>query len=291
MKEIIIPETYNYIAAFLTLSCNLRCSYCINKFGNTNYKKGLMTDKQWVEGLNRIVSRDDLPITIQGGEPSLHPDFIYIINNIKSELNVDILTNLRFNVDKFISEVNPNRLKRNSPYASIRVSYHPETMLLLPLIKKVLILKKAGFSIGIWTIVHPQYLIEITKAKKLCIHEGIDFRVKEFLGIYNNKLYGKYKYPGACNKKFRTKPVKCITTELIIGPTGNIYRCHNDLYGNMPIIGHLLDDNEFEIKDHFRYCGFYGFCNPCDVKIKTNRYQIYGHTSVEIKKYEKSFNN
>lgn len=30
MKEIIIPDSYNYIAVFLTLSCNYRCSYCIN---------------------------------------------------------------------------------------------------------------------------------------------------------------------------------------------------------------------------------------------------------------------
>ena len=32
MKPIIIPQTYNYIATFLSLACNLRCSYCINYF-------------------------------------------------------------------------------------------------------------------------------------------------------------------------------------------------------------------------------------------------------------------
>jgi hypothetical protein len=29
-------------------------------------------------------------------------------------------------------------------------------------------------------------------------------------------------------------------------------------------------------------CYNFGDCNPCDVKIKTNRFQEYGHTSVEI---------
>jgi len=34
--------------------------------------------------------------------------------------------------------------------------------------------------------------------------------------------------------------------------------------------------------DEYRECYFYGDCNPCDVKIKTNRFQQYGHTSVDI---------
>jgi len=40
--------------------------------------------------LNRLDCPVDLPITLQGGEPSLHPDFIWIIKNIKKSLNIDI---------------------------------------------------------------------------------------------------------------------------------------------------------------------------------------------------------
>src|SRR3989344_5347620 len=128
MKDLIIPNTYNYIAAFLTFDCNYNCSYCINYFGDSKFVKKLLSGKDSVKGLNRIISRDDLPITLQGGEPSLHPDFIYIVNNLKPELKLDILTNLQFDIDEFISKVDPNRVKRNALYSSIRVSFHPEQM-------------------------------------------------------------------------------------------------------------------------------------------------------------------
>jgi len=49
MKPIQIPESHNYIAAFLTLACNLRCSYCINKFETGHLEKNRLTGEQWVE--------------------------------------------------------------------------------------------------------------------------------------------------------------------------------------------------------------------------------------------------
>ena len=52
---------------------------------------------------------------------------------------------------------------------------------------------------------------------------------KDYLGFYDNKLFGKYKYPEAvaCNMK---KNVQCRTTELLMGPTGEIYKCTRDVY-------------------------------------------------------------
>lgn len=281
MKSIIIPDTYNYIASFLTFSCNYHCRYCINYFGESKFAMGkILSGEKWVKGLNRIISRKDLPITLQGGEPSLHPNFIYIINNIKPELNIDILTNLQFDVENFIKKVDPNRIKRKSLYPSIRVSFHPEQMNLGRLITKTLKMIDAGFSIGIWGVIHPKYEREILIAKEKCIKLKIDFRIKEFLGEYNGKLYGTYKYPDAFNKKPQKK-VKCKTTELIIGTNGNIYRCHSDLYEGRKPIGNILDE-QFIIENKFIECNYFGYCNPCDIKVKTNRFQKFGHTSVEI---------
>lgn len=280
MKDIILPSTYNYIAVFLTLDCNYHCSYCLNYFGEFKVNNKHLSGQDWVRGLNRIIADDDLPVTLQGGEPSLHKDFIYIINNLKSELSVDILTNLQFNIDDFIRQVNPAKLKRKSPYASIRVSYHPGVMNLQETIDKTLKMLKAGFYIGIWGILHPAKNKVILKAKAKCQKLGIDFRTKEFLGEYNGRLYGTYKYPGACGKNFMRK-VLCKTTELIIGPDGGIFRCHSDLYSSRISIGHLLDP-KFRIKNVFRECDTFGHCNPCDIKIKTNRFQQFGHTSVNM---------
>ena len=115
----------------------------------------MLSGEEWVKGLNRLNSRLDLPITLQGGEPSLHPDFIYIINNLKPRFSMDILTNLQFDPEEFIGKVNPKRLRRDAPYASIRVSFHPEEVRIETLIQKTLKMRDAGFSIGVWGILHP----------------------------------------------------------------------------------------------------------------------------------------
>lgn len=281
MKNIYVPETYNYIGIFLTFGCNLNCSYCINKFEHNLKKRKSSSCKDWVKHLNRIESRLDLPITLQGGEPSIHPDFIYIINNVKPTLNVDILTNLQFDIEDFIKKVDPERVKRNAPYASIRVSYHPETMDLDDTIDRTLKMLKAGFSIGIWGVRHPIYEEHIKAAQAKATERGIDFRTKEFLGEYNGRTLGTYKYPGACDKKFKKK-VLCKTTEFLVDPEGSVFRCHHDLYKGVNPIGNLFNP-DFEVQDVYRDCDYFGYCNPCDIKIKTDRFQQYGHTAVDIK--------
>lgn len=185
-------------------------------------------------------------------------------------------------MDRFIREINPNRLNRNAPYPNIRVSFHPNYMDLEKLVYEVLKLQGAGFSIGIFGILHPKFKNEILKAKEKCRKLNIDFRTKEFLGEFNGWIYGTYLYPDAIGSN-RQKRCFCRTSELIIGPDGSIYRCHRDLYKNSAPIGSLLDP-DFKIEDIFRECASFGDCNPCDIKIKTNRMQIFGHTSVEIRK-------
>lgn len=282
LKKLQLPEKYNYIACFLTLACNLKCDYCINLYGSGNrLNKSIISGKKWVEILNRLICPRDLPLTLQGGEPSLHPDFIWIIKNIREDLNIDILTNLCFDIDEFTAQINPSRLRRNAPYPNIRVSYHPPYMNLDELIKKVLKMQWAGFSIGIFAILHPKFKNEVLDTQKKCRDLGIDFRPKEFLGDFNRQIYGTYLYPNAVSNNKR-KRCLCRTSELIIGPNGDVFKCHNDLYKNFPSLGNLSDP-DFKVEHTFRECNYFGACNPCDIKIKTNRFQAYGYTSVEIK--------
>ncbi|MDP6525412.1 MAG: radical SAM protein [Kiritimatiellia bacterium] len=284
MKELTIPERYNYIAVFLTLACNLKCPFCINDFSDKTEGYSLIPADKWIEGLNRIVSRPDLPVTLQGGEPSLHPGFIDIINGLRPDLNIDILTNLQFDVDEFMEAVSPSRVHRDAPYASIRASYHPRQMDYEELKAKVLKLLENDYSVGIWAVQHPGMLAEIEWAREDAVNAGIDFRVKDFLGYHDGQRHGVYKYEEALSGE--ASSVECRTSELIIGPSGDVFRCHADLYQGRAVIGHICDEL-FDIEDVFRQCGCFGLCNPCDVKTKTNRYQEFGHTSVEIE-WEKS---
>lgn len=280
LPQLYMPASFNYIGVFLTLDCNLHCSYCINRFGALAPVGRKLSGNEWLRGLNRLVSRPDLPVTLQGGEPTLHTDFYAIANGIRPDLAIDLLTNLEVNIDHFMAEILPERFKRFSPYASIRVSYHPETMKIEALAAKVLQLQNAGYSIGIWGVLHPELEKEIKQAQEYCLGLGIDFRTKEFLGEFGGVMHGVLSYPDACNR-VPHDPVECRTTELIVGPGGDVFRCHGDLYEGRKPFGHILDP-DFTIDPGFRACSNYGFCNPCDVKLKTNRFQTFGHTSVEI---------
>lgn len=276
-----LPMRINYIGAFLTLRCNLRCPYCINRFGDCATPPPLLSGAEWLRGLNRITPRPDLPVTLQGGEPSLHPDFYQILQGLRPDCAIDLLTNLQFDEDRFMDQIPPARLRRDAPYASIRVSYHPSQMDLAVLKRKVLKMLVKGYSIGIWAVRHPESERQVVRARDECLAAGIDFRFKEFLGLHQGRLHGSYSFPEAVGSAQRRR-VECRSTELLIGPSGDCYRCHSDLYAGRIPYGHITDP-ELELSERFRPCEVFGDCNPCDVKVKTNRFQEFGHTSVEIK--------
>ena len=282
-------DHHNYVAFFLTLACNLKCPYCINLHkGNSrldqSHRKNLDVDA-WISAANRLVLRDDLPLTLQGGEPSLFNGFYRFVNEVKPDIKMDLMTNMMFNVDDFIRNVPVWRFTREAPYASIRVSYHPGQNDIDLLIAKTLKMQDAGFKIGLYAIEHPDESVRqhILEVQQRCQKLGLDFRFKEFLGMFNGILHGSFLYPGSVDGG-KTKNSACRTTEIIVDPAGFVYKCHADLYNARNPIAHILD-NEFneDCIDEFRECNWFGTCNPCDVKVKTNRFQIYGHTSVEIR--------
>lgn len=281
---------HNYVAFFLTLACNLSCPYCINRHGDVSAVSGRphMSAANWVAAANRLVLRDDLPLTLQGGEPTLHNGFFRIVNEVKPEIKMDLMTNLMFDVDSFIKNVPVWRFTREAPYAAIRVSYHPGQNDIDDLIAKTCVLQDAGFRIGLYGIEHPDPEIRkhILGVQERCLRLGLDFRLKEFLGEYTNHLYGTFKYQDCVNGS-TLKRCLCRTSELITDPAGYVYKCHADLYSGRNPVAHILDDNFNEDAiDEFRECLCYGSCNPCDVKVKTNRFQVFGHTSVEIQDIE-----
>lgn len=278
MHNIKIPDSYNYIGCFLTFACNLKCSYCINRFKQANPKYKQLSGDEWIRGLNNIVTREDLPITLGGGEPTLHPDFYKIVNGVRG--NIDLLTNAQFDIDTFTKNIDRDRLKRDAKYASIRISYHLETMWLTNTINKVRKLQDKGYSVGVWIVNHPKDYNMLKICKSEFDKVGIDCRMKEFLGVYKGKLYGSYKYPSAMDGV--SKRCMCKPSEMLIAPNGDIHRCHYELYNNCRGYAHILDNGVKLIDTHME-CNTYGKCNPCDIKSKFDRFQVSGHCSVSIK--------
>lgn len=149
-------------------------------------------------------------------------------------------------------------------------------------------MQDAGFRVGLYGIEHPAPEIHghIKEVQLRCQKLGLDFRTKEFLGQSDDIIYGTFKYEGCVNGATLKRCI-CKTTEIIVDPAGNVFRCHADLYKAREPIAHVLDEDfSGGSIDQFRGCDNYGDCNPCDVKVKTNRFQIYGHTSVEIREIQ-----
>jgi hypothetical protein len=275
---------HNYVAFFLTFACNLNCAYCINCHGQSRPIQKSMEPEEWIKAANRLVLRDDLPLTLQGGEPTLYKGFYKLVNEVREDIQMDLMTNMMFEVKEFIKNVPLWRFSREAPYAPIRVSYHPGQNNIDDLIRKTVTMQDAGFRVGLYGIEHPENEIRehILDAQERCLKLGIDFRTKEFLGCYKGRYYGTIKYDDCVAAK-TLKHCDCKTTEILIDPSGYAYRCHSDLYKGRNPIGHISEPGFTEESiEIFRACDFYGACNPCDVKVKTNRFQIFGHTSVEI---------
>lgn len=288
MLKIEPKPRHNYVAFFLTLACNLKCPYCINLHdGGSRYQQAKRTSlsvDEWIRAANSLVLRSDLPLTLQGGEPTLYKGFYRFVNEVRADIKMDLMTNLMFDVDPFIRNVPVWRFTREAPYAAIRVSYHPGQNHIDDLIRKTLLMQEVGFRIGLYGIEHPDQTIRrhILEVRDRCLSLGLDFRTKDFLGKHNGRLYGTFKYENCVSNEAMKKCV-CRTSEVIVNPGGYVYRCHADLYNGRTPIAHIMDSNfSEEAIDQFRECHYYGDCNPCDVKVKTNRFQIFGHTSVEI---------
>lgn len=256
-----LPESLNYVAVFLTLSCHLNCSYCINDPNQANQRKDIfkkekvaLSPEEWALGLSRIPVREDLPITLQGGEP-----MVYWRGKGVGELleklphKFDLLTAFPQKAENFVASLNGQiaKLQRQADYPSIRVSYHPEQMEKLwhglgieELASRCADLEKYGFrvsgdkadsDVGIYMVAHPENRLSAEKRQALA--GKVPFVEKEFLGEHEGELFGTYLYPystnllssGAWNS---TLSCECRTTELLLDPLGFVWGCHFHLYEN-----------------------------------------------------------
>lgn len=257
-----LPESLNYIGLFLTLECNLNCSYCINdplQAGRRSIlfpiqpaeRKSLSPD-EWARALNRLPFRPDLPITLQGGEPMLYWKGLglgLLLEQVPHYF--DLLTNFASKPEHFVKNLRgqQKKLQRDAPYPSIRVSYHAEEMNrtwngrgFAELVDRCAALAALGFrvspvkaesDVGIYMVAHPENVV--TPEMEATYGQRVPFETKEFLGVHANVLHGHYLYPFSTDllaRHFARAPLECEcrTTELLIDPLGFVWGCHYYLY-------------------------------------------------------------
>jgi len=247
-----LPSIYNYIGILITLRCNFRCSYCLN----WRINKIERNEQFWLDAIDRIDT--DLPITLSGGEPSIHKAFFPLLFDLNKKF--DILTNLTFDVDCFIKNVSVDRFQNDKGYAPIRVSYHPGFSEKINVIERVRKLMDAGFRVGLYVVETEENKSTIEGLRKI---DWLDLQVKPYLE-HDVKIE-------------ETQEIRCAISELLVGPDGNIYKCHRDLYkGEHPLGDLLITDPNY----CFRMCFNADECHPCDTKEKRDRFGNPGYTSV-----------
>ena len=279
-----LPLDVNYAELYFTFRCNLSCQYCINGLDVAQRMQPELAVGELADGINRI-DFGAIPLTIGGGEPTQREDFYELLESIRPDIGLDLLTNLQFDVDQFMSLVKPERFNNyvdllRKAYKSIRVSYHPQQVNAAELVQKVALLQSRGFRIGIFGISHPLNMNANIEMSELAREAQVYFFIKDFLGTYGGKTFGFYKYPEALNGGQRT--CVCKTTELLIGSDGRIYRCHRDLYRSEYAVASILDA-DLQLHSEYRACDKFGECNACDVKWKVNRFLSMGKCSVDIR--------
>ncbi len=288
LKPIALPSDYDYVACYLTDFCFLKCAYCITDHNGTAFTSGkenkyyALGVEKWLEAFSRIQFPDGVVPTLQGGEPFLYRKIWELIE--ESPVPLDILTALPPVVkrDKFKALSNLKSLNRGAPYPNVRVSYHIGQNNIEDLAPRVAELQDL-VSIGIFLVDHPGHPEESARARKICDEHGVLFKTKEYLGYWEGKLYGNYKFDDACVGHVTRPLVYCRNSVLIIAPSGDVYRCHSDLYHkrNDLLVGNITDPN-FQVNHSHEPCAVYGLCSECDVKVKNNHLQNFGYTSVDI---------
>lgn len=263
LPKLVLPPSLNYVACFLTLDCNLNCGYCINdpeQRGDrrkvfeikTDALRSEMTPEEWVLALSRLPVKDDLPVTFQGGEPTIYWKGLglgTILTGIESK--ADLLTNLVVRPQGFSSRLRGQigKFKRPLPYPSVRASYHAKEMKRVfgdrafeRLVDHCMELGQLGLTVtpdhrtsdvGIYMVDHPEN--EITEADREYAAGKVPVFVKDFLGVGDGELYGQYAFPYSTDLISRnlhetTLECECKTTELLIDPLGFVWRCHYYLY-------------------------------------------------------------
>jgi len=282
-----LPGDYDYVGVYLTNVCHLSCPYCITGHHGASYRAERLRQlipSQWIEGLNRLELPEGIPVTLQGGEPFLYKGIWEILENVRHK--VDILTALPPLLDRerFLRLKTLDWNKRETPYPTIRVSYHKGQNDYKELIRRLAELNDI-VSIGLYYLDHPAYeQEEYQEVKRFADEHGVELRKKEFLGLWDGKIYGTFLYEDAVLGQRKGVRVLCRNTVVPIGPDGTVYRCHSDLYfGRRALALGNITDESLEFPRGHLICDNYGLCSECDVKVKTNHHQIYGYTSVDIR--------
>lgn len=171
--------------------CNYSCAYCyapkphdITFNNNKNNKAFYPSTQQLVDSWKFVFDKYGMSrIRLDGGEPTIYPNFYRILKELLNMHRLQINTNLSFDVEKFCDNSDPAKVR-------VDASLHCEYTKLDDFVKKLDYLKKYGYKMVVSYVAYPDFINNIPLAKKIIQNElNIPFIVHPYSGFYNDKQY------------------------------------------------------------------------------------------------------
>lgn len=290
-----LPKHYYYERCYwahqITLRCNAGCPYCILSGRGTRISQKEMSGKEILEWWNSLEHDATQKLSILGGEPTLHPDIVEVINGLKN-YRITITTNCK---SPFYEDPDFNKRFKVHPTSTLRIntSYHPHHVTPEEYMEVIRKWRESPYFVDQTAFVYTpdvmeKYGVEIEKVRR-----GIILKSPPFLGFYDeierfeapfnernlqpNETFHNQKdvaemcgltdldaYRHMCGQSTGME-AQCWhpRRSLIIGPNGNYYHCHYKMYYD---IGPVCNVKDFKsVPNQAINCRHYGLCNWCDV--------------------------
>ena len=289
-----LPNNYHnlicYWAQMLTFRCNAKCPYCIlDRRGKHIPRLNELSGSEILNFWNSVEHRTGQMLSLIGGEPTLHKDFLEIVNNLE-EYSITMTTNCK---NSFIDQKQYNKvkLKKGSTFR-INTTFHPHFISPERYIEVVKELRKTGYFIDQTSyVLYPEYPEEYKKMIDQ-ISEEIEIYDSPYMGFWDDQCgfsaephpennqpdenyQGKSDPAKLCNivdynvyrrlcGQSKSRRVLCWQpyNSLIVDPEGWSYSCHYKLYYAKEPICRITDFRPVN-KDDIK-CNWNGFCNWCD---------------------------
>lgn len=190
-KDVIFHGDYNHdlfsINLAVTSYCNYQCSYCCAEIPPVNSKSAFIEYQKIVSIIDRFFSfnKREYFIILTGGEPTIHPDFLRIIEYINSigkekKIILNIISNGSRSVDYY------ENIFKNSYNLTLtlRISIHLEYAKMEHIKEIIIVANKYNKNILLNFMLHP-----ILREERLSVYkELLEFRNKYNFNISFDEL-------------------------------------------------------------------------------------------------------
>jgi len=227
---------------YLTLACNLKCPFCVNRAVPDHKAFQKLPAETWA----KIIRDSRRNVVLTGGEPFLYPELIKLVNMIDRKQEVRVYSNLTLPVDDFV------RYVKRPVY--FMVSYHPgggSLSAFEDIVRRLAVRK--DFRGNIHAIDWKGQSNEVRR---------LHAQLKALPWPFNIEADQKVQFSEMSSHRHRRK-VRCSNKNILVAPDGVRYPCVSTLLRG-------LHPQEALTKEPLRGdtvtidCTDWGYCAACD---------------------------